>query len=677
MTYIICIDENKNKIIDLIEKCYLYNVNIKLVMTSHYKVESYDILGYNLDDLYNKINNTYCTKYSGLQEYFKSINDIDEIIFIEDKYPYCACYKDMFYDVKNKHRIHIIISNVIGDGQMKELQMYKEQEGIDYVVLTTLNDKYINDLLKFNNKNIIKSDKSDIYAYYGTMINKLMSGKKNNNSLNDKCITYHNIKKEIKGNYLKHKINIYMKYIISSVATKNDGIVDSIISFSKKYKESTDRYEKLFIKRCIDNISLLNSLKHNKNNFDDEYDSDDEELIESKDFYSSFFSLTNWFDECISNGSMGLLVNINASVLGKIGIDYGVTFGDISNNFLPIEDYLCTLLESYKDNNFIQNGDLNNKNVINTGTGGYNCIVPLYINKDHWKTTQKYIPFVLGIAMSHNPLGYHINYHRMLFSFLLHFTKEMVYNEKYQNIKSMKIYMSYLRTCMEICIDKGYNRGIYKLLQCMEKDPTKRVTKFIDGYKYILGQILCIRGKKNKGLLNIVEYMLEEIIRHNMKNINKKDMSSHIKDKNIIEILSNMKNLYDHIEIILGFYSMFDALEELYKKIGSYNKFIQYMEQCYSVFSDKNIEWFLNVLKQKTINIKSITQYYKYKNKCMNSIYYEEMQIKRLSLYIIQGYIHRNNKIRYREIENGSYNDLNLKDISIDEIYKLYDIGAV
>ena len=61
----------------------------------------------------------------------------------------------------------------------------------------------------------------------------------------------------------------------------------------------------------------------------------------------------------------------------------------------------------------------------------------------------------------------------------------------------------------------------------------------------------------------------------------------------------------------------------------------------------------------------------------MNSIYYEEMQIKRLSLYIIQGYIHRNNKIRYREIENGSYNDLNLKDISIDEIYKLYDIGAV
>ena len=274
----------------------------------------------------------------------------------------------------------------------------------------------------------------------------------------------------------------------------------------------------------------------------------------SIELYSSVLTRTSWIEELDYGNIMGLLFNINPKEINKNGfnLEY-VPISEITHTIIGFDQ----MLEAYK----INENDKSYGNILSGyGVGNGNCILPLYIDRNHWNFVKLYINFNFGIIFNRNPLLFHYNHRNIYKNVLINMINLTFSNENYNSDKWLNLLFSVLRTNYELF---GQDNNF--------------LNKFINDKKY---RITC---NLNNILLNylfskdndmVIKIIFEELIRRTFKNlykdINILDSIYFFTINSALEYESNFKN-YDNSNLI---------------KIEEFNNWIYELESN-SIFSEK------------------------------------------------------------------------------------------
>jgi hypothetical protein len=453
-------------------------------------------------------------------------------------------------------------------------------------------------------------------------------------------------------------------------------------------KMNNDKYQQIIHDRISNNTVLLDELTNENvkekeilTEFIEEYqDCEDDNFEESCDFFNSSVTLTNWFEEIESNSAIGLTFYIITSNLTKLGIRYGITVDNITTTLFPITDYIESTINVF--NKDITNfGNINEKLIMSgNAVGDSNCVVPLYINKYHWIVAKKYLKLVLGQIFAHNPLGY-IDKHQYFMFILFTDMTTRTFDDINMNEKWTRLYIAYLRTCAQICFDNKYNRGIRNYISMYLLNPKKRIYNTLYDYDNIICQTLSTGYIiPNSEIKLIIKYLLEEVIRRNLaKNKYNRSyfdfLSSELStreavDKEFDELVKEINIDIEYvISTLMSYYDMNSVLGELYKKIGSYSKFVKLLEDNYGLLPTDLTEFFLQKIKDvKREDIMTVESLYQH----MDLPYRKEDMI----FLILQGIEHIKNKDRIKAIDSNIYIDVNKLEepITMEYIMNRYNI---
>lgn len=627
------------------------------------------LMSQNIINCYNKrIHNTYIiVMIFHNQDYYEDIyrKICSKVYCLPDRES--DCLTNSIKDIHNNQyfkNIYVGLNNILIDKCKSLTVLNTDINNINNTIIKPHDSnlvcgiiiEYINNINFDNGKNYFL-----LYQNVNRVINKI----KNDIDINLK-------------EYILYKLPSLYKKIFDSKTTKND-IITIITNMAKSFDINMkyDRHKNMIVGRYINNVNKITQ------NFDDvvdyDIDEDDDDFESSCEFFNSFFSLSNWFDEIENGGALGLLMNMSTSPLGKLGFNYGVKCHYITDGYMPIEDYLVSILKYFNANDDDSCGNINNKNISNYNGLPCNTLMPIYINKYHWKSTKKYIPIMLGINLAHNPFGFTDKHNNIFFSTLTFFTKELLYNEKYFTDKMLTTYFAFLRTCMEVSIENKYNRGIYSIVNKFNSDPLSRILPHLDLSYVIIGQMLCSR-MNGIDVDTFIENLIGEAIRQLLKTHKyKSDMLVTLfnppasYDGTLKQYVCNELNLiivYIHLRDTLMYitasYYMISIMESLYDKFGSYTQFIKHMEEKHSIIGEE----YSNIVKNKLSVIRSnqfsLKTIYDVRDKYKNQNY-----IDKIYSYLLQGLEFIENKDKIDAINrNISYNqDFNYV---YDEYKKIY-----
>ena len=350
-------------------------------------------------------------------------------------------------------------------------------------------------------------------------------------------------------------------------------------------------------------------------------------FIESCDFFNSVMSLTNWYDEIKNNSIMGLLCKLTISPLCKLGVSGSkIQIDNITTSYFPLEDYLAHVIQHFNRKNLPNHdfGNLNNEIIINgTAIGDGNSIVPLYINKYHWKIAQNYSDPLFGTIISHNPLTYTKTHSEFMFVMLIEMTRRLfVPNATYiLSETSIRTYFALYRTCAEICFDKGYIRGIKSYIQQYMTNIEKRHKVRPFDTDVMLGQILSSGYKfSNMEVLNdFIEIIYEQVIR--FTTIKKHEVDKYVvKHKDMRDVAASIdKNTSSVVEILGSFYKMYEMLQtHIYKESKSYNQLLKVLDENYGLLPMIHVMSVFNFVCSNKLE-KNLTYNHLYKIRNINN----------------------------------------------------------
>ena len=159
----------------------------------------------------------------------------------------------------------------------------------------------------------------------------------------------------------------------------------------------------LLIDKVINMIHDDKKIKDSKLNIDYYKDS---KYNQSKNLYYSIITRTNWIDELEYGNVNGLLVKIDPKEINKnaYNLDY-VPIVDITHTVISLEQLLEAYKIFYEENNTLFDDVTHNNVISGYGVGNGNCIIPFYINSDHWKVVKYYNDYINGIIFNRNPLN--------------------------------------------------------------------------------------------------------------------------------------------------------------------------------------------------------------------------------------------------------------------------------
>ena len=326
-------------------------------------------------------------------------------------------------------------------------------------------------------------------------VNNIIKNIKNYQELNV-IIPNSHIEKELYDTNVKYILDFY-------------SIVYPKLLNSYYYNNSKINANKLNINKI--NISKIDI----KKNIEYEYIEDD-----SLNYTTSNISMTNWIDEYNEYNPYGILIKYNVSRFGYKGlIDENSTIiytfpnmiiNSISNNWISMNDYYQLIL-SYKNDNEIEY-EIQNSNILNLNNidikdalhGDVNIMIPIYINKNHWKLVKSFWKF--HISFIHNSLEneYNKKMDNIYYLVLLKIFNNLINDIKNNNI----ILFTYiLRTSIQVTIDNKYINSIeYE-------------------YKKIYDQIIQLDNKMETHLINyIIRY-----IQYCISNCNTSNIEEHLK----------------------------------------------------------------------------------------------------------------------------------------------------
>lgn len=371
-----------------------------------------------------------------------------------------------------------------------------------------------------------------------------------------------------------------------------------MLEYSKKCKTNFNgRYEKIMRKRIDKNN--INTEKSEELNL-----IEDIRLQKSLEFFKSEITFSNWYDEIKNNNALGLLMKIDSSGLTKLGIGKNLIIENISTNFMPILDMIDVLTKFFSNkSNF---GDISYKNILfGTTIGNCNTVIPVYINKYHWKVAKKYIDSMLGITISHNPLCYTKNYQKYLLTI---FAEMMYYTFKIEQIneKWMGYLITYLRTCAEICFENKHNRN--NLVKYVDEFiSNNKDFKTVYDYDNVISQTICTGYILDD---NKISKLLNQIIKRVIVKI-----SNDLKNNLNFKILE--KKLEPILEVLMSYYKMNILMNKLLQKTNGYNNFIKLLEYNYGLLDDEILTYLVVEIKTNIHELPEnvdLTNFYKMLN---------------------------------------------------------------
>jgi hypothetical protein len=401
----------------------------------------------------------------------------------------------------------------------------------------------------------------------------------------------------------------------------------------------------------------------------------------SKDLYCSVITRTNWIDELEYGNITGLLVKIDPKEINKnaYNMDY-IPIMDITHTVISLEQILEAYKIFHEEHGTLFDDKIDTSSIISGfGIGNGNCIIPLYINPDHWKLVKIYMEYNNGIIFNRNPLISKKKHTDIYYNILMNMINLTFSDENYNSDKWVQLLFSMLRTVYEI-----------------SKHDSKIITKFKNNLNFRvecnINKILILMLFNNDD--DCIKYVIEEQIRRKMKSIyrditvldniyefNKKPINdsllyeynhntneyhliNHDEFKNLICFLEDniifsklitiihsvismrsiIKNRYNEIfsgiDDLAGVLSI-DTLVHMKEKIlNNLIKPINY--KLKSILNSKFVSHY-NITKRKKFTIKTL-----YDNNIINN----DTQLKTL---LIQCIIQRVDKCRKKAIKNKKY----------------------
>lgn len=438
-----------------------------------------------------------------------------------------------------------------------------------------------------------------------------------------------------KSNHRMKVLSWALKKIQFLAYNKNDNITENFFDLIGKY--STDniskkldntlfkyknKIDKKIVNRVTKNLEKINKNKMNSSsrilveNLNKIKNMEENNTMDkSLDFFLSSVTLSNWLDEINNESSIGLLININTNNQIKIGYSNSEVLSiDISNEFLSTKDYIHTICDFFKKDN--EHGNINDKSIINNNEHKYNSIIPLYINKVHWNISKYQLPYILGTILTHNPLGFIDSHYNFMYYFLLENLVKL--NNNIISDKTIQIFFSVWRTCMQISYENGFHKGVLNLTKNIIKNNNLNQIErsFLFDYHSILGQLLCTKIDNNPNqVANYINFICNKLsIDHklNTQDINNlvflplsitnyQESQESIKNNpDMLHFLNNLKNeVKVEINKIYFFCNMWNYMNNiLFKKI-TLKKFLEQIENNYGLVNNDIIDDFKNYMKSR------------------------------------------------------------------------------
>jgi len=469
-----------------------------------------------------------------------------------------------------------------------------------------------------------------------------------------KCIYNEFINKTI-GDITTNKENNDSEENVDTDTTLNENVA-IILDYGKK---TTLSHNKNFKIPKFNQININKFIEMHDDNIDDSFNN-------SKEFFESHITLSNWYDEIKSSSALGILFTFVSSELTKKGV-HG--FGNVSNvtcTFLSIIDFIDDA-NKYFEKNSVDYGNLNDADVITDGyIGTSNAILPIYIHKQHWLVAKTYLQPLLGLIQSHSPFIYTKAHDNIYYSVFMHMTAMLfTENKQYTHNKFVRIYFSFFRTCAEICFENKYNFGIKKLMESYMSNPINRISKAYLDYDKLFTQTLTT-GYNVVDIKIFLIYLLEESIRlsvrkekYTLKYLCTLQEIIGDSDKLNTEFTDLIMNICDSLQYVLegfiAYYKINIIFREIINKSGTYSQFIKQFDKSYNMLSNDLTEFVINSITQTNVN-NTFEDFYN-----IIGVPYDKNKI---IMYILQGIKCSKNNIMVNYINDKKYIDVLHTDIS-------------
>lgn len=307
-------------------------------------------------------------------------------------------------------------------------------------------------------------------------------------------------------------------------------------------------------------------------------------FINSLDQIVSPISLSNWYDEYLSESCLGLLVKIKSEYSDRMGwttdtIQVNTTFTLIGREQIyDGHDFF------WQKNSTLDNGQMEQSLISGSQIGSGNSLIPLYINEYHWVYASKYTEELLSVGITQNPYLFKPTMYKIYAHVLLGLISETIKTGcTYASIRSI---VWIIQTIRKLQLDLVWNSLELESCQDIRVWIASKFLQWVNG-----SDIFDI-----KFIFNIYQ----EIIRRNMRKEfkTKKD----IKDMEFLYILNKSTNK-ENIQELENLYVFVSTIQS--------NQIIKLIESSTNYFGfipDNIVDPIKNSIKAncKIFNIKNI-----------------------------------------------------------------------
>jgi hypothetical protein len=426
---------------------------------------------------------------------------------------------------------------------------------------------------------ITNDDVIKLSSYVSIISNCIKKYSENSHNANkSKCIV----------NYMVMSIKKQIISILVGGPQNNIDIIKSLECICNKLPKRTDDR---FINRLISNklqfdkdINEIQNIIENDVFIDalDKQSTLGDKIQESTEFYKSYMTLTDWHEETIEGGCMGILFNMNVNAGTILIHDNAIsTIQHISTTIIPIKIFIDQISSALKIST-TDNNDLNVMEIIKCSTSeNGNCLYPLYITKQHWDISKQFIKPLLGINLGKNPYNYDPSYEHFMFSFLMSMLDMTLYvkNVSSNDQRWIQMFLTVMRTCYQISIENNYNKGIIKLMDSYHGNTISGHKKCFHGESFY-GQLIStgIIFSSNEQMSKIKTIILNDY-KNDIKKIIKKTLTNDdVYEIDIQYILDRTKCMCDERfkKIIMAGHAKLKTLINFYYFTSMFNKFMKF-----------------------------------------------------------------------------------------------------
>lgn len=292
-------------------------------------------------------------------------------------------------------------------------------------------------------------------------------------------------------------------------------------------------------------------------------------------------TLTNWKQEYENLNPFGLFINYTTANIAYKGIYNNSIFSNypntaitsVSNNWISLFDYY-QLVSADIDINIKTSFNINEYEFIDNLHGNSNIMLPIFINKEHWKLVKKYWSYHQSFINQGFEFDYNKKMDNVYFLVLLKNINNIVNFNNNQN--TIRLFFYILRTCIQICIDNkySYNNKVdynkYFTILIETKNYHSFHKNFMD-YLFRLIQVIITGNISETELNNDMTMTFNTFLIHLIKCDYTSEQINEIKNMDLDAKNKEFQEIITKYNLIMLCYS------ELLKDLTFFNNFIKYI----------------------------------------------------------------------------------------------------